>query len=705
MLSLFAKELRQIPFIRLIVPFIAGILLQVHSNFSENMLTAGISLAVLFLFLILTTNRLSYKFRYIAGVLIYAALFLGGSFLAAVKVTQIPEFPEKRVIIKGMINEPLNEKPNSFATVVKTQVYTRDSLSFDLKTKLMAYIEKDTTLNLAYGDEIIFRSQISPVQNPGNPDEFDYKSYLLNRAVTGQCYIAADEIMQTADKQGSAIISSALKTRNALADIYTESGIRGDEFAVLKALTLGDKGELNPETRDAFAKAGAMHILAVSGLHVGIIYFILNYILGFLDKIKFKNQMPGRFLKALLVLSGLWFFALLTGFSPSVQRAAVMFSFVVAGNSLNRKINIYNSLSASAFFLLLYNPLLIKAVGFQLSYIAVISIVYLQPRLQKLLTFRSGILQKTWVLTTVSIAAQIGTAPISFLYFHMFPNWFLLSNLAVIPLATVIVYNAGLLLLFSFIPFVSDAFAFSLKYAVKLLNGSVNFIEQLPASATENIPFQLADTIFWYLIIISILIFLQYKQSRQLQITVVLFIAYLGFLTMEDIREKKQQRIIVYNIRKTSLVQFIKGNTAINISDDSLYNTDAYNYAADMHTLNNGIKELRFHSHNSPQINNYNFLYRKEEFFFFGNKVLVFLNNKEQSRYKSPESFKTDCVILSNNAYFYIDDIKNLYNPAIVIFDSSNKLNRIERWKEECDTLDLAYHSVPESGAYILEIN
>jgi competence protein ComEC len=698
--TLLARELRQIPFIRLIVPFIAGILIELKLEYLPDTLSAGIFLLFLILLLPLIGTKISYGKRFWVGVLVYSALFLSGGLLAKTRISPIPDFPKEAVIVKAVITEPLSEKPNSFQTVLQTHFFAYDSLLIPVETKLIAYLEKDSTRSFFYGDEIIFQSRISEVQNPGNPDEFDYKSYLLNRAVTGQCYIETEKLERTAQKKGNPIIALGLNTRNLLSQIYRDYGIEGDEFAVLKALTLGDKSELNPETREAYAKAGAMHILAVSGLHVGIIYFILNYIFGFLDKIKIKRYMPGRILKAIVLFIGLWFFALLTGFSPSVQRAAVMFSFVVAGNMLNRRINIYNSLSASAFFLLIYNPLLITAVGFQLSYIAVISIVYLQPRLQKLITFKQGILHKIWVLTTVSVAAQIGTTPISFLYFHLFPNWFFLSNLIVIPLATLIVYNAGLLLAVSALPYISDMFALSLKYTVKLLNGSVTFIEQLPASATENIPFELADTIFWYLIIISLLIFFQYKQIRQLQISIAILIVYLGFLGVEDLQHNNQQRLMVYNIRNASIIQFIKGNSAVSICDTSLHRSVNYEFAVKTHELNSSIHDNTFLE--LEQVRYHDFLYRKDEFLFFGEKTIVFLNNKEQSRFSSAKSFDADCVILSGNEYFFMDDIQNLYNPEMVVFDSSNKLNRIERWKEECDTLGIKYHSVPEEGVFVL---
>ena len=705
MLTLFAQELRQIPFVRNIIPFMAGIIVQLNFSVVPLILPAIIILFLLIITLRIVMAKNTYRRRFWIGLLIYLSIFISGAGLAKINTTKVPVFPKNETIIKARLIEPLTEKKNLLKTVLKIQFIGGKAIVGSDEAKILAYFQKDSSVNLTYGDEIIFKSFISELQNPGNPAEFDYKSYLLGKGITGQCYIEIEKYELTANNTGNKIIAFALRTRQLLSQIYRKHGIEGEELAVLSALTLGDKSELDFDTKEAYVKAGAMHILAVSGLHVGIIFVIINYLLSFLKKIKIGKYEIGNTLKAFTVILLLWFFALLTGFSPSVQRAAVMFTFIAIGNALNRRINIYNSLAASAFILLVYNPLLIKSVGFQLSYIAVISIVYIQPRLEKLITFKYNILHKIWVLTTVSIAAQIGTGPVSFMYFHIFPNWFALSNLIVIPLASIIVYNAGLLLAVSPIPYFSDVVAFFLKYSVKMLNGSVNFIEDLPASATENIPFELSDTLFWYMIIIGILIFFQYRQVKHLQITFGIITIYTAFLFIASLQLSGQQKMIVYNIRHASLLQFINNKEVINICDSTVESSKGYDFATKNHLLNSGITKSKFLNIDSQHIVGIPELFRKEEFMLFGNKKIVLLNKKEQSRKTSKTSIDTDCVILSGNEYFYIDDIQNLYNPDIIVFDSSNKQNRIQRWKEECDTLNQAYHSVPEQGAFILDCN
>lgn len=698
----FVSEIRQIPFIRIVIPFAVGIIIQTQTHiFPNNIFWASVLLLMPFV-LLLFFNRLSYKNRFWAGIIVYSGLLTAGGMYAAVQTTVVPKFPEGKVSVKGIILEPLAEKANSFQTVIETEYFASDSNIVPFNSKILSYIQKDSSFIPDYGDGIIFQTYLSEMQNPGNPYEFDYKQYLLDRGITGQCYIETEHAEIIEHGRGDFLIGTALRLRTRLAETYREYGIENEDLAVLSALTLGDKSELNPETREAYSKAGAMHILAVSGLHVGIIYFVLNFLLKFLNQGKLFKLIPLRIVKAVLLLIGVWFFALLTGLSPSVMRASVMFSFVIAGNAGQRRINIYNSLAASAFFLLLYDSTLINAVGFQLSYLAVLAIVYIQPRLVKLLTFRNKFGQKVWELTTVSVAAQIGTAPLALYYFHIFPNLFFITNLIVIPLATFIVYGAALLLSFSFVPYLSDAAAFILKWLTKALNYSVSFIEQVPASAAENISFTMGESLIWYLIIISSLLFWQYRKPRQFLGILSLFIVLLSLYLTEEIQAAGKRQLTVYNVRNSSLIQFTNNDEVFHIADSSL-TEKSFRFAAQNRLLQERLKNRGFSDLHHDTFETNAFFTRHNEFLICGNKTIVLLTAKEQSQYTARRPAKTDCVIITGNEYFYMADIKQLYQPDIVVFDSSNKLNRIERWKEECDTLDLACYSVPEQGAFSLD--
>ena len=231
----------------------------------------------------------------------------------------------------------------------------------------------------------------------------------------------------------------ALKLRKSFINIFENQGISGRNFAVVTALVLGMDDYLDNDTRKEFSSAGAIHILCVSGLHVGVIYMVLNALLFFLKRNKYA-----RALRSLILLIGIWFYAMLTGLAPAVLRAATMFSFVIIGTGIKRKAGVFNSLTVSAFILLLFNPFLIYNVGFQLSYAAVIAIVAIQPTIYQIWQPKNKIADNIWGITTVSVAAQLGTAPLGLFYFHQFPNYFIITNLIAIPLATLILY-AGFL--------------------------------------------------------------------------------------------------------------------------------------------------------------------------------------------------------------------------------------------------------------------
>jgi competence protein ComEC len=264
-----------------------------------------------------------------------------------------------------------------------------------------------------------------------------------------------------------------------LLDIFRRFGIAGDEFAVLAALTVGYTDALQPDLRASYSATGAMHILSVSGLHVGIVYVVIAFLLGFLDK-----SVRKKILKAVLIVSFLWIYAFITGLSPSVVRSTLMFTFVAVGAALERKTHIYNTVFMSAFFMLLVNPDFLFDVGFQLSYAAVLSIVFFQRPFSNLLPVNNKLLRWLRDLLTVSVAAQLGTMPFTLYYFHQFPNYFLLTNLVAIPLSTIVIYLAMLLLLVSFVPYLSVGVAFLLKGSLWLLNYLIVWIENLPHALT-----------------------------------------------------------------------------------------------------------------------------------------------------------------------------------------------------------------------------
>ncbi|HSH51497.1 MAG TPA: ComEC/Rec2 family competence protein, partial [Bacteroidales bacterium] len=448
---MFERFLHQTPFFRFTMPLIAGIVFRIL--FPKTCLPIELLCLIVFIFIVglqiikQTQHFFTNRFW---GMLVTLFIFLLGIQLVKSKQQAKPNFDaNQKFYIATIIEEP-SEKPNSYQTTLSIN-YVKDSCCWKQENgKILTYFEKDSKVHkLAYGDQLIVQSYINFVMHSGNPKAFNYKKYLAFRDIHYQTYIQSGKFKILNHNQGPALYQFSKKVRGSLLNIYKENNISGDEFAVLSALTLGYKEELSPDIRESFSSSGAMHILAVSGLHVGIIYIILVRIFFFLQRNRY-----GRIIQSLLIIFALLFYAFLTGLSNSVLRATIMFSIVALGKIFVRQTNIYNTIFLSAFIMLLANPYSITDVGFQLSYMAVFSIIFFYPKIYSLIEVKYALGDKIWQLISVAIAAQIGTFPLTLFYFNQFPMYFILANIFIIPIAIILIYAAVTLFLFSFSDFI-----------------------------------------------------------------------------------------------------------------------------------------------------------------------------------------------------------------------------------------------------------
>ncbi len=699
----FIQFLKQLPFSRLILSLIIGILIGLNTHIDIHFFTVFFILTLVAVFG--SRKRIfkekNFKNRWIPGFIINISFLLGGILL--LKVNSPEKFKHYNTEITGeaVISEPLTEKTNSYKSILSTVTYKyKDSIIHE-KTKILVYLPKtEKTKNLKYGDKLFFSGRVSEIKNPGNPHEFDYQKYLYRKGIIGQIFLNSDNFIVTGHNAGNSVFAFAYRTRNQLENSYENHGINGNELHVLQALTLGDRSEINDEIKQSYVASGAMHILAVSGLHVGIIFVLFNFLLKFLDKLKYKDKQIGKLIKAVFLILIIWSFAILSGLSPSVRRAAIMFSFVIAGKALNRHINIYNSVSASAFILLIINPYLITEVGFQLSYAAVLGIIFFQPRIVALFPVKNKILYYLWSLTAVSIAAQIGTFPISLYYFHLFPTLFFLSNIIVIPAATLILISAFFLLISSGLPYIPDFIAVFLKYILNILNTSVSFIEKIPYSNIQNISFHTEDLIFAFLFIISASVFILLKKVKTLQISLALLIIWIGFGTFRKIKTDKESQFIVYNVNKHTAVDII-GKQNYFLSEESIFKTKniTYNILPNRQYLNKS--DFQFIPVDTANFNS-EIIKKKGAFLAVGNKIILLLLGKNQTISEVNPKLKVDYIILSGNSAIKLKTVKDNIDFKQIIFDSSNNYYMLRRRKEECRDLNLNYFSVKDSGAFSL---
>ena len=555
---------QKIPSLRITLAFALGIILANKISISvDQLFIAG---TVLLIFLALLNSFYRFRFESLFGWIV-ALLFmvLGNAFYTL--NNQTPQFYTNGIFC-GTVLEAPEEKPKSYKTLIQINAVKDSEQIFQTNEKVLVYFEKnEPATQLKPGNTILFSKAPEPIRNNGNPYEFDYKKYLSRKKIYRRVYLTQNDWKLTPIQKRS-VKTVAENTREKLLQIYREKNLGTTETEILSALTLGYKRGLDPETKQTFSAAGAMHVLAVSGLHVGIIFGIFTLIFGFLQKHKF-----GKYSFVLLGVSLLWAYAFITGLSPSVMRAAAMFSLVCIAGNIHRQTNIYNTLTVSAFLLLLLNPNNLFEVGFQLSYAAVFGIVYLQPKIAGLIVVNTKVGKFFWTLLTVSIAAQIATFPLAAYYFNQFPLYFWLSNLVVIPAVFVLISLGIALLLFSSVPMLSSLVAFLTGWAVKLVYFFLEWIEHLPF-AVQNISLSKSNLFFVVTFLLFTLLFIERKRIQYMKLMLFVLILLAGSNLAFHYKQMNNSELIVYNNSSNTVVQLINGKDNFVLSEQALDGSD-----------------------------------------------------------------------------------------------------------------------------------
>ena len=543
--------IRNHPLIRIVCIYIIGIgiaeLIQM-SGINLFYLLAALAIPVPLIILVILKKR---TLNFIYGGTILYFLFLIAAIINYQLSSQYDKLPSGKMYYSGIVvNSPLSKnKSTQIDCEIKSMKTNEGNIRLNEKVRL--YLEPDTTRHLpSIGDSLIFYGQLSKIRNPGNPGEFDYSGYMKHLGIHYSGYIKKADYSFGGNSGLYKIRRFSSYLQNRLIAYFEHYNIRNDELAVLSALTAGNRTYLDQDLRESYAAVGAMHILAVSGLHVGILYLLLTLIFG---KRNQKNYY--RLFRTLVILAVIWMYAFITGLSSSVLRASIMFSLFLIGKNLRRQVDSYNILAASALLILIINPHELFKVGFQFSYLAVAGIIFFQPRLEKLVIIRNGVLDRIWQLFTVSIAAQLITFPLSLYYFHQFPVYFWLTNLVIIPLVWLIMASAVVFSILIPLSILLPYIATILNILLKILNLSINKIGELPYSTITGIRFDTLQLIAFYgFLLIVIILILQKRYRYFIYPLCSLFIILLldEIITLKNSSDRKE--FIAYNIRGNDLV-------------------------------------------------------------------------------------------------------------------------------------------------------
>jgi competence protein ComEC len=599
-----------------------------------------------------------------------------------------------------VVEEPPVERENSVKATVRLTAVMTDSTWMRKDEKLLLYLRKDSlSLKLRQGDLLFVETILRPIRNAGNPYEFDYAAYLKRKHIGRSAFVESDKWTLSRSYAQSPLQNIPNRIRDILLDCYRRSGIEGNELAVVCALTLGYRVYMNDDLLSAYSSSGAMHVLAVSGLHVGVFYFILVLLLG---RIPFLQS--SKVAWALIMLGLLWTYAVVTGMSPSVSRATVMFSIIVIGKSFHRRAYIYNSIAVSAFLLLLFNPANLYEVGFQLSYMAVLAIVYLYPKLYRLIDCKYYLTEKLWKLACTSLAAQIGTAPVSLYYFCQFPGYFLLSNFIAVPLASLIIYGAVILFALSPTPVLATLWGQLYEKLIYLLNSSVFFIEKFPGSVISPVFFQAWEVFLFYILMICTLAWMATRRKKFLVAALGFCLVWVTGSTLRDYRDLSRKQLIVYHSPGNTLLQFINGRRDVicyrgrNESFQPEYLTANAHVAMQLQDVTLYPLDSAFLPvPDKPDLQIADHLIR-----FAGKSILVF--DRVHPPGEMIRHVDTDVAVLTQNVRAEIAELIRCCSPETIVADASNSLKNTERWAKECTQAGVRYHCTVNNGAFVMSI-
>ncbi len=691
------------PFVRMLIPFALGIwvsIFVVAFRLSPTFLIAA-SLSLLVMAMLTAFLLKHQRHSWFFGAVMACYLFMAGYSLVRVHGAEAQKsyyrnFQADASYYVARVYDYPTERPNSIRTVLELEYQFGDSLpSRPVSGKVMAYFPKsDSAFALHYGDLIAIPAPIREVSPPLNPEEFDYRAYLERKGITGQVYLKDEDWFDLQTNDANPIYAFSYRFRDILLASLQRSGLSDNEFGVAAAILLGYDDNLADEVRKNYVAAGSMHILCVSGMHVGIIYLLASFLLGFLNRKKWQKT-----LKQILLLALVWFYALLAGLSPSILRASLMISFVIIGEMIRRKGFVINSIAASAFILLCINPNNLFEIGFLLSYSAVMGIIVLHRPIYSWFVIKNKLLDTAWEYTAVALSAQIATIPFTLFYFQQFTTYFWLSNLFMTPISFVVVISGMILLLVSWVPYLNTLVGYLVWGAVYVMNWVVAKVESIPYSIIKGL---YVNDFEFAVLLVSLLLLLLTIVLRKRRLFVAMLAALLVVMASVTFRlynSEQQQGMTAFSLRNHTAIDFVMGGEHILLADSTLM--------ADESTVDYSLKGAWSKRHLSyhPQVIGFeedyanDYLCKKSNLVSFDNKLLAIWEDQGIS---DSLSFRlpVDYLLIVGKQKPDVQSIVNGYEAKMLLIDGSVPRYLAEKWMDQAQSFDIPYYNIGD-GAFL----
>ncbi|QNF34268.1 ComEC/Rec2 family competence protein [Adhaeribacter swui] len=696
-------------FIRIAVCFCAGILWQIYSSYPIAPLLVLIAVfSILFLiFHLVGTQKAANLFIYLAGFSGLVSIFLLGNLITYQRTetnqpNHLAHVKQPIVYYTGVISDFVVEKPKHYNVILRvSQVRTQQKWQ-PVTGKVMLMLRKEPGMKKpGYGDVLLFKGQPLLPNAPLNPNAFNYKEYLAHQQIYHQQYVWPGQYKVINYAPPSRVMAGSIWFRNYLNSVLKEFVPGARNYAIATALVLGMKEYLDTDIKAAYTRTGTTHVLAVSGLHVALLFFALNTILGKLAKTRQQ-----KLLVFLLLLVVMWLYGFVTALSPSVLRAVVMFTLLSVGKQIKRRRNMYNILAATAFGLLVFNPFFLLDVGFQLSFAAVLGIVLWQPRLSKLINFKNWLGRKLWEGVTASVAAQLATMPLALYYFHQFPVYFLVANLFAIIISEFILYVGFILLAVAWVPRLGEWLGWIMGVLLDAMNSVVLLMQSWPMAIIESINLSMMQAWLLAAAFLFTTWFLLYRHKLLLAVASGAIVVFSGLQFVKQQEQRQQKLWVVYNLKNASGLGFIQGQQAYLLTDSTLVkNAPDFTYNIQPHWGKLGITEVQFTPFKNVSnlaIPTFTTPAGNIGVVWHGVRILI-LKNPEQfsSVLASPVSF--DYILLQHNVRIEPATLQANFKFKALILDSSNKPWYRKQIAQLCNRQQISVYDVSKRGAFVYQ--
>ncbi len=594
-------------------------------------------------------------------------------------------------------------KPTSVSSVGRLEAVQAHGKWYPARGQVAVFFPHSPKADsLRYGAQLLVKGALQPPARPANPFQFGYRRFLALRHIQWQAYLPEATWLLMGHAPPSTVTALSLHVRKRLEKAFREHLAAPRELTIAHALVLGVQDDLDAALRNAYARTGTVHVLAVSGLHVGLLYGVLLFLLQPL-----RRDRTSRLVVFLVIVGVVWFYAFVTGLSASVLRSVCMFSLVELGRLIQRKSSILNTLAVVALVLLVYEPNFLFDVGFQLSFLAVAGIVLLQPLFLQLWNPEQKLVRIIWELLAISVAAQLATFPLSLYYFHQFPVYFWVANLVAVPLSSLALYLGVAFMMLFWLPVVNGMVGQLLEWTLWLLNELLLWLERWPHAVLEGFVVTPGQVLALYLFLIAVVVFLVRKKLVWLAASVLCLAFISGTELAEAFYQRHTRELVLHSVRRSSAVSLVQGRQVIFSADSAFYaQPQLFSYQVQPYWWAKGVRAQNRFGADFTQTG------LKQEMPFTvtpeGNQLLVWQGKKLLWLRRLPRGIINpvvlDAVVLQHNVWAPADRLKKVVTTRSVVLDQTNSRRYTARKAAELRSAGYRVHVLEEEGAWRMKL-